>query len=480
MTGPIQRRLERLVCLEPGELARLGPFFILYTVVYAAVTLSDGIAITLYVSRVGADALPRCYTLTALLSMVAVAIYTRYAVRVAADRIFRIILFGCAVTYTIGWIALTLGTGYGPIVPAALFAARELGSVLILVHFGTYLQGGFRRDELNRVLPIVYAGGRFGGLIGGVLLEHLTPMIGVANIALVYVALMTFSAWSLRRLTGAVVRPVADRVEPSSESKESATRSETAGSSPHGSATHDPNPVTRLLAMPLFRWYAVSSLFFMIARWFLNYQYNSYFASHFATEVELATFLGRYTQWALGLSLIVQLFVVNRLVRGIGLCAAHALTVILLLSGFGLNLVTMTLATAIWSRMLESELRFGLRNPINQVLSNQFTKTDRIRVRAWTMGLLNPISALIGGGLLTGLQVIAGPTVIGTTGLTIAVLHAAASLAMYRFIDEPTRTPRVERPKSPDAESPSASRTTSTMTRASRHIREAATSNRAG
>lgn len=412
------RGLGRLCRLSPEELTRLGPFFGVYAVLFAALTLADGMALALFVSRVGADALPGCYALTATLSIAAVAGYARFAGRRPAPAVFRAILLGCSAFYVLGWAALNVGAA-GAAVPAAFFTAREVASVLVLAHFGTFLQDYFTRAELNRVLPIVYAGGRLGGLLGGGLLEWLAPAIGVAQLAAVFALLMAVAAARVGRLS----RSIAPVEEPAANSLPDA-RARGAGSNP-------------LFAMPLFRWFAASTVLFMMVRWFLNYEYNHAFERHFDSEAELAAFLGRYVQYALALSLFVQVLMVNRLVALVGVRGAHAVTVVLLVIGLGRNLWPMTLAAAVWSRMLESELRFGLRNPINQLITNQFTKADRIRVRAWTLGALNPVAALSGSLMLGGLQGFGMTAWIPAIGFALALAHALASLALYRHLREP-------------------------------------------
>src|SRR5262249_17508422 len=82
-----------------------------------------------------------------------------------------------------------LGGGGGPAWRGARFVTREVCFPLVLMHLGTYLQGYFPRDELNRVLPVVYAGGRVGGIAGGALLEWLSAPLGALNLVPVFLGL---------------------------------------------------------------------------------------------------------------------------------------------------------------------------------------------------------------------------------------------------------------------------------------------------
>src|SRR5262249_10583452 len=146
-----------------------------------------------------------------------------------------------------------------------------------------------------------------------------------------------------------------------------------------------------------------SSVLYMVVRWFLNYQYNHFFEGYFADSAALAEFLGRYTQVALLLSLLLQLFVVNRLVAWVGLRGAYLGYGALVCGGALVCAPPMRVGVAVFSRLLETELRFGLRNPLMQLLTNKFSKALRIRVRAWTMGVLTPLGTLTSSALLAGL-----------------------------------------------------------------------------
>lgn len=427
----IDRRIGALCCLAPGDVFRLVPFFVLYAVLFTALTMADGLALTLFLGRVGADRLPLCYGLTAIGSMVAVGGSIRLARHRSVPGVFQTILMGGGCVFLIAWAAGLGLLGDAPrlAAPAVFFATREVVLVMVLAHFGTFLQEYFTRVELNRILPIVYAGGRFGGLVGGGALEHLGPALGVLQLAPLVSTLMFAGALAVTTL--------ARRLPPA----------------PDDTIATTPDPANTsggLTRSSLFRWLVISSGLFMMIRWFLNYEYNHFFDHHFTSEAELAAFLGRYTQWALLASFVVQLLIVNRLVRFVGLRGAIGVTVLLLLLGMGRNLWELTLLAAVWSRLLESELRFGLRNPINQLVTNQFSRADRLRVRAWTIGALNPVAALIGSITLGTLQFGGLTSWIAPVGFGLALLHALASLALTRHLREPSSSlSPVQIPQSP-------------------------------
>ena len=97
----------------------------------------------------------------------------------------------------------------------------------------------------------------------------------------------------------------------------------------------------------------------------------------------------------------------------------------------------MTMGAAVVSRLLESELRFCLRNPVNQMYTNLFTKGMRAQIRGWAMGFFNPLAALLASGVLGGLQGVGRAAWIPWVGLVLGLSYVGASLFLYRCFEEP-------------------------------------------
>ena len=316
----IERIVGRLCAVGPGELKRLRPFFLLYLMLFAALTLGDGLSIALFVSRVGAEALPGWYGRAAPATALAMTVYLRALWRVDPARVFQVILWGGVGVLGVVWVGAS-GGGGGSFWFGLLFVTREILFTLVLAHFGTFLQDYFLRVELNRVLPLIYAGGRLGGLVGSLALERLAPWLGLVSLLGVLMLLLGGASAVMRW----VVRKV-PRVEEAGEA--------VMGSGRRVDGKADQSRVRRLLG-----WFLVTSLLFMMVRWVLNFEYNQYFAGRFRSEEELASFLGRYCRWALLASLLIQATVVTRLVRWVGLKGAHALYGLMLVGSLGCNLV---------------------------------------------------------------------------------------------------------------------------------------------
>jgi AAA family ATP:ADP antiporter len=426
--------VRRLLYLRDGELGRLLPFFALYLLASAAFTLADGLTLTLFVKRAGAHDLPLAYGGIAVANLLLIGLYVVFADRAGSARVFYLILGATAGVYLLAWTAVRfLNGGEGWF--GAMFVGREIAFTLVLMHFGTFIQDYFTRDEMNRVLPLIYAGGRVGGIAGGAILQHLSGPLGVLDLVPVFVGLL---AAVLVLLTVVVAR-----CAPAHAPEDDHSDDGVAGADParEAEARRSLRGFLRFAwSSPLLFWIGVTTVLFVVCRWALNFQYSAYFADHFADGVALAEFLGSYTQVALAVSLLVQVFLVNRLVAWVGLKGAHFLYTALLAAGLGLALWPMTLAAAVFGRLVEAELRFGLRNPVTQLLTNKFSKPLRIRVRAWTFGVLIPAATLAAAAALAGLTGAA----VGWFGALAGAAHLGSAFGLYGSFRERPR-PRTNR-----------------------------------
>ena len=408
--------------LNQGEFGRAWPFFALYLVLFAAFSVADGTALALFVDRLGAAALPTAYAGVAAANLAFIGGYVWLADRVGWPRTFALILGPAALVFIAAWGAIRWGDG-GDGWFAALFVTREVALTLVLMHFGTYLQGYFTRDELNRILPVAYAGGRIGGIAGGWLLARLSGPVGLVDLLPLIVGLCGI-ALAMVAVMSRRVMPVDDSAEGPSEAPEA-----------ERAACQSVGGFFRFArTSPVLFWATAGSFLFMVCRWFLNYQYSHFFADHFHDPAALAAFIGRYTQWALAGALVVQLFALNRVVAWVGVGGAYLGLAVLVGSAAVAAAVPMTLGLAVYCRLVETELRYGVRNPLMQLVTNTFSKPLRIRVRAWTMGVLTPAGTLTASAALWTLTRTGAAEWVGGVGLGVAIAHLLAAMGLRRAL----------------------------------------------
>lgn len=431
--------LERIFWLQAGELRQILPYFGLYLILFMGLTLSDALSLALFVQRIGAARLPACYALTAVLNLLAMVAYLWGIRRFGSNRIFQGILTGSAALSLFVWgqdRLFSQGSGWY----ALLFVGREISSTLVLMHFGTYLLDFFGRDQLRRVLPIIYAGGRVGGIAGGLALQTLTEFIDPIDLILLFVALFVAGAVALELFQPKhkAVRVVTSEGASNGSEVPLAPDSTTENTLEREASESLSGFLRFVWRFPLMYWTTVTSVLFVVCRWILNYQYSHMFEQQFSNAAEMARFLGQYTQFALLISLLFQLLVVNRLVTWIGLKGSHLLYGTMVLGAFSVNLIWWTLPAAVFSRFVETELRFGLRNPVAQMILNQFSSPVRIQARAWSLGFLVPCSTVVTALLLSQVSTFVGPSGVAWMGAMTSLGYVITSFGLYSSFSEST------------------------------------------
>lgn len=436
--------VSRMLYLEPGQLKRAWPFFALYLVLFAALTLADGVSLALFVARVGADALPRLQALSAVCVMLSVGWYLHTAERNGGDRVFVLILAGPMLLFGGFWVGLRSGA-LDERWLGVLFVGRELTLALVLLHFGAFLQDYFTRAELSRVMPAVYAGGRVGGIAGGAALEHLTRFVEPAELLLLLVGLLAAGVVGVRwiRRSVAIVEEPGD--SGAGAPSTGASRTWTArparepvdpGNCPTGSLGGFAAYVWR---SPLLFWITATTVTLFFCRAGLVLECGRCFQREFATDAELARFLGRYAQIALAVSLPFQLLVVGRLVAWVGLRGAQITYALLIVAAAVGGWGQMSLAAAVFARFVEAELRYGWRNPLAQMTVNLFPRQVRTRARAWSLGFLIPAATIVAALALDRLVRWEAFAAIAVVTIVAAIAYLAASLGLATSIAEARR-----------------------------------------
>jgi ATP/ADP translocase len=423
-------KLRQLFFLEPGDFKRLGPFFLLYFLLFVMLNMGDGLSVSMFVQKVGALGLPVYYGVTALLNIVLVGGYMVYAPKLSNKWVFCVILMGSMAAFLGAWFLL-LETGNKELGYGAFFVARELAFTLVIMHFGTYLQDYFSRTDLNRLLPIIYSGGRLGGIVGGALLGGLVHVIGTTNMMWVFLITGLFATVILFQIPSAQTKTEEQIGLQDSENAADKTEIHLPDSQSQHSSFQN-----FFKTNPLLFWMSLTTIQFILCRWILNFQYNQYFEHFFSSQEEMASFMGWYTAIALTGSLLIQLFVINRVIHWIGLKGAHFVFTLFLLLGMGLNLMPMGLKLAIFSRLLETEFRVGFRNPVHILLTNQFPREHRTRARAWLMGMVMPLGTLLASLLLMWIIQEEWVQYLSMMGASLSLIYFLSSFGLYKSFEE--------------------------------------------
>ena len=411
-------RLSRFLGLAEGELRPVLGLSLLYGCVGGAVAVGDATVQSVFVARAGADALPHVLLARALISPLLAWLYARLARPRSAEGVMIgvTLLAGAA---EIGCRFLMLGHETGPLLSYVIHDA--LGSV-VTVHWGVYLLSRLPGDGALRGAPAIYAAARLGAALAG---AALAPLVSVQA-----VPIGMFLAGALYLGAGVTARFVSHEAEgarPSEPTDE--TRAHVAPTD-----EEDVRPSVRperqrglrmLLESPLLAALAASTAVMVAVRFALRYQQQSMLEA--LPEAELATLLAYYTIAANVLGGVLQVLLLGRVLRRLGLGATNGIYAIFALATQAFLVFVPGVPSALVARFTDNELKHSLKTPLSTLFYDAFAPSDRGAARALVLGVVSPVAQVAGA---LGLAVaVAGASVeaIGWTGLAACALFGLAT-----------------------------------------------------
>lgn len=396
--------------LREGELRHVAQLALVYGGIGGATAVADALVQAAFLARAGADALPWVLGLRAIVSPLLAWGYSR----VARDRSSR----GVLATLCVLASATSVGARYAIEVGAhgaiAAYAAHEIITGLLTLHWGVYLLDHLERGRARRGVGPIYAAARGTAALGGIAVALLVPTFSVEQglwIAAGAFALIAPCAFVPDRAPDTPeqgsVRPPAPRTVPFRRGWELLRSS-------------------RLLVA-----IAVATVVMVLVRITLRYGHQAVLDAY--PEEVLAPLLGWYVAGANVVSVVVQLGVTSRLLERLGVgttnviyaCATLVTQVMLLLVREG------SLVVAFGARFAEGELKHALKTPVSPLFYEGFWGADRVRARAFVLGVVSPI-AQVGAALALAALVAAPEGTAALVGTIAAVVYVAASVVQGR------------------------------------------------
>lgn len=375
----------------------------LMVLVSAATKLGDGVVQTLFLERVGAQYLPGLFALNAVLDVVGGTLYLRLARGRPHGSFFVTLLAGTA-AMTLLLRALLLWGHAATFVVA--YVVHGVATMIVTLHWGTFLLDFFAQSRAGAVFPIVYSGARVGGIAGGMVLAALAP-VGAENLLVGVAVLQLGAAFFTRALAR---RAVEVRAAHAAEG---------------GVLAEMRAGVSLARVSPLIRALAAGAVAMVLVRMTLRYLSGDALAAEMG-EAELARFLGQYTAIANAVGFVFQVLIMPRLILRIGVGGANLTYAILCVAAVGAMVVSRGVWTAATARLVDAELKDALKTPLSALFYGALPPSERARGRAFVLGLAVPAGSIAGGLALQSLTGLT-PRSVAWVGLALGTAFVVAT-----------------------------------------------------
>lgn len=391
----IIRSLNRLFNIRTREWPR---FLILYLMAFlfiAGSTWGELNVQSSFLFKVGVENLPKVLVANAILSIIAIAIYTPFVDRVTNDKLLIAISIIGATAIAIGYTLLNLGLSN--IAYPLLYLLSLVVRQTFNLQWWTYVNSFYDTRSAKRIIPLLATAARIAVIVAGQTISFLnTALPSSSNLILVWAGALlavAFGAWLMPRLLR----------EKKEEQLGYATFAPLSPDSRRPSFIRNVREGYRYVSQsPFLRWMALSTLFVMLLLALIEYHTSHIFTlpGNFESGEELSSYLGRLSSWSSLILLPFQLFLFSRLVGRMGLGNANLIFPAGTLAICGALIGRPQVSTAAMGYLDRKVFRTVFRNPTDNLLYNAVPLSVKGRARAFIGGLIAPLGSLVGGGLL--------------------------------------------------------------------------------
>ncbi len=401
--------ISRLVGLQPRQWRRAITLWALWFCLAAAFELARGTVMSIFLERLGSRELAPAFVLEGVLRLAAAALYLFLVKRVSYSKLMTLAAGAYAVSLLMLISVLGAESNQGLMF---FFVVERVSLTLIMMHWGVYLVDFFTVRESATAIPFVYSAQPLGALPAGVLLAF-CPGLSESDLFFIPVALVVASTLFIWRTARLLPESPRIRVAPQTAVKGEVRR--------------------YLLRAPVVRYMALATAVMVFVRASLEVSYSAVLECEFSDAAHIREFWGNYVIWANLAVFAAQFLFSARLMR------AFAPTRVNLVYAGGVVVSFLTLfvcpgATAIvFAKFVRKEVKSILKTPFSIMIYGAMADYARPFARMAIFGVVIPLSGIITGLLLMGLEAAdASTTWIVLPGLAGAVAFVGVSMLQNR------------------------------------------------
>ena len=404
--------MERVLGLRPDERATVGLASAVAGIGAAGLTIAASSVDALLFSHGGVDDLPWLYVLLGLTMFAASIGVAALLGRLGRGRAFLLVPAAIALVAGVARVALAADVGW---IYPTLWLVR--GAAEFLVGLAVWGLAGLVTDtrQAKRFFPLIGAAAVLGQVLGGLATRPLAGWLGTENLVLVWMGTLILVAILGGVLVGradpAAARPRRRRAPVLEDLRDGARYA---------------------LRSPLLRWMSVGSVLFSLLFFSLYLPFSRAAVERYPAPEDLAGFLGVFTAIATGVTLVLALLVMNRLLSRVGVPTVMMVLPILYLVAFGVLTISATFALLLAFRFAQLVWLQGGASTSWEAVINTVPGDRRDRVRAFLYGGPTQVGTVLAGVVTLIGERAVSPRVLFALGLVAAVAAVATMLRVRR------------------------------------------------
>ncbi|HNN13048.1 MAG TPA: cyclic nucleotide-binding domain-containing protein [Anaerolineales bacterium] len=388
------RSFTKLFSIAPGEERKTALLFSLHLLFYLGLMLGDSASYSLFISNWSAEDLAAVIMTYAVMGFLIGLAYTFVADRISNGRLLNIIMGTMLVWLLSVQVMMNIYSGTRGFVFFYFYLAYRAFSDLSTMHILIYINDFYDTRSAKRALPLLLSAGAAGGILAGFAttpiknlgaLEY-TPSIWAICLVGCFTLVMTIQ----RQLPGDVGEIERRRRETLAKNKVQ-----------QGGFQNLRDGFDYVRKSGLLRALTIATFTMVILMTMLQFQFSKVFSEHYTRE-ELFVFNGYLTSVSNVGVMLIQAFVLSRLIRGLGVGTMNLVFPVMTLGSVvavkaGANFPAAGLPTAVFARMDTTMLKQAFRNPLDAMIYNSVPIKNKARARGFINGAIVPLGTLSAG-----------------------------------------------------------------------------------
>ena len=338
-------------------------------------------------------------------------------------------------------------------VPLAIIFFIWIGifSLMIIAQFWSFATDVYSKEEGERLFPIVGFGASLGAVFGARIADHLIEPIGVYQLMLVGGGILLGQLWLTNYINGHRAHPPV--AKPAATSTPAAAPPKPAGANAFALVFRTRYLLLMALMLMMLNWVNSTGEFILgrIVTDTAQRMIADGTAGGLTQGQIIGDFYSKYFTAVNGLGLLLQLFVVSRVVKRFGIPIAVLILPILSLTAYNVMLFIPLMWAVLSAKVAENATDYSLNNTVRQMLFLPCTPEEKYSAK-------QAIDSFFfrAGDVLSAVTVFVGSAIVplGTTGFAaVNVVLAVAWVALawqigrtYRGLTAPAPAVGVRRP----------------------------------
>jgi AAA family ATP:ADP antiporter len=401
--------LRKLFEIREGEGLKVSLMFFYGFLIIATLSILKPVRNSLFLVKLGVEKLPVVYVLVALFSAVVASVYARYAKKIRLIRLISATLFVSIISLCLFWLLLESNLQGGWLKYALYIWVATFG-VITGTQFWLLANDIFNAREAKRLFGLIGAGTISGGVFGGILTYQLAQRISTENLIFLCVGFLVVC----QILVGIVWK----------KSVHVVYRDRTARRRHVAKTPSSDNPLKLILGSRHLSYLAGIIGLGVIVAHLVDFQFSAIAKEAYPEADGLTAFFGLMSSILNIISITIQIFLTNRIIKNLGVAASLFFLPVALLIGASAILISPALWSAILVKIGDGGFKHSINKASTELLILPVPSEIKAKAKAFIDVFIKNFSKGFGGIILIALTAGLGFSIQHISLITIALIIA--------------------------------------------------------